>query len=218
MSTVKHSLLAVIRVENLNQRPVHETEMRPPMLFVVAYSPARRDYSSSTTLTVIKFAEGNVYNIVTFMRLMCEQFIGGEYQQDGAENLSEYLTAKGTPWLVRKLIDNKLSNHYFKLTRANDDGTYNIVLGSAKGKLEYQFKFDDPIIAIGYNGKKHKITFSMVDGKLVEKHEHLEGDRKGEDNDITEWKFDGDQLIAETPAVDNTGTTVVWKKFFKKLN
>ncbi|VDM46024.1 unnamed protein product [Toxocara canis] len=199
--------------------------MRPPMLFVVAYSPARRDYSSSTTLTVIKFAEGNVYNIVTFMRLMCEQFIGGEYQQDGAENLSEYLTAKGrsflrirTPWLVRKLIDNKLSNHYFKLTRANDDGTYNIVLGSAKGKLEYQFKFDDPIIAIGYNGKKHKITFSMVDGKLVEKHEHLEGDRKGEDNDITEWKFDGDQLIAVSITLQKKSALEVFNNFWRRFD
>ncbi|VDK23412.1 unnamed protein product [Anisakis simplex] len=26
---------------------------------------------------------------------MCDQFIGGQYQQDGAENLNEYMEAKG---------------------------------------------------------------------------------------------------------------------------
>uniref|UniRef100_A0A915ADJ2 Uncharacterized protein n=2 Tax=Parascaris TaxID=6254 RepID=A0A915ADJ2_PARUN len=149
---------------------------------------------------------------------MCDQFVGGEYQQDGAENLNEYFSAKGVPWLVRKLIGGKMSNHSFHLIKVNDEGTYKIALGTANGKLEYEFKLDNPITATGYDGKKHKITFSFADGTLVEKHEHLEGDRKGEDNDITEWKFNDGKLVAETAAIDKDGVTVTWKKFFKKIN
>lgn len=36
----------------------------------------------------------------------------------------------------------------------------------------------------------------MKDGIFVEKHEHLEGDRKGEVNDITEWKMKDGELIS----------------------
>lgn len=39
------------------------------------------------------------------LSVMCDQFVGGEYQQDGAENLNEYLNAKGglvVPFLLSR--------------------------------------------------------------------------------------------------------------------
>ncbi|MFH4980540.1 hypothetical protein AB6A40_007249 [Gnathostoma spinigerum] len=147
---------------------------------------------------------------------MADAFVGHEYVEEKCDNLSEYMTAKGIPMFVRLLISGKMKNGYFNLVTVNEE-TYKITLGTPRGRKEYTFKFDEPVTAEGYDGKQHKITFSIENGKLKEKHEHLEGDRKGENDDITLWQFDNGTLISETPAKKSNGEEVIWKRYFKKL-
>ncbi|TKR95539.1 hypothetical protein L596_009693 [Steinernema carpocapsae] len=141
-------------------------------------------------------------------------FLNTVFLQDGSENFQEFLAAKGVPWLVRKLISLKTGDGYFHLVKEGDK--YKIENWSAKKKMCYEFTIGEPVTATGYDGKQHKICFSMKEDRFVEQHEHLEGDRKGETNDITEYFVQDGRLVAESSAEDKSGNTVTWRRFYKR--
>uniref|UniRef100_A0A1I7YNE7 FABP domain-containing protein n=1 Tax=Steinernema glaseri TaxID=37863 RepID=A0A1I7YNE7_9BILA len=156
-------------------------------------------------------------NCASFSGTMTEipsVFMNNEWFQESAENLDEFLAAKGVPWLVRKLISLKTGNGYFNLTKNGDK--YKIVNWSTKNKKEYEFTVGEPVTASGYDGKQHKICFSMNGDRFREQHEHLEGDRKGETDDITEYFMQDGRLVAESSVTDKSGNTVTWRRYYKR--
>jgi len=128
------------------------------------------------------------------------------------ENLEEFLTAKGVPWLVRKMIKGKFEGSNNRRTFATnaDPGGYRMTL-TGGFSLEYNFHLNVPFEANGADGKKHRIVFKLKGDHLIESHEILEGTRKGAHDDTDMYIQSDGKLIAESHA-----DKVVWKRYFKK--
>uniref|UniRef100_A0A914XD18 Uncharacterized protein n=1 Tax=Plectus sambesii TaxID=2011161 RepID=A0A914XD18_9BILA len=84
------------------------------------------------------------------------------------------------------------------------------VTNTPKGDIEYTFVLGETFEGMGPDGKPHKITFSVSGDRLIEHHEHIEGNRKG-DIDITEYFLENGYVVATMAAKE-----IVWKRYYKK--
>ncbi|KAL6722567.1 hypothetical protein Aduo_017681 [Ancylostoma duodenale] len=142
-----------------------------------------------------------------------EQFLNTHFVEVKQENLDDYLTARGVPWLVRKLISGKMQKGQFLIKPDGDGYIYNT--GNAARNLEYKFKLGETFTDTGYDGKQHKITITMEGDKLKEVHFNLERDTGGED--VFFYSIQNGNLISTCEAEGN-GKKTVWKRVFAKKN
>ncbi|EPB79371.1 hypothetical protein ANCCEY_01530 [Ancylostoma ceylanicum] len=146
-------------------------------------------------------------------RMIPEQFLNTHFVEVKQENLDDYLTARGVPWLVRKLISGKMQKGQFLMKPDGDGYVYNT--GNAARNLEYRFKLGETFTDTGYDGKQHKITISMEGDKLKEVHFNLERDVGGED--VFFYSIQNGNLISTCEAEGN-GKKTIWKREFAKKN
>ncbi|KAJ1364145.1 Fatty acid-binding protein, intestinal [Parelaphostrongylus tenuis] len=138
-------------------------------------------------------------------------FLNTLFIETEEENLDEFLSIRGVPWLVRKLISGKMRKGQF-LMKSSSDGDYIYTTGDPANSLQYRFKLNEPFTDIGYDGKKHKITISMDGDRLKEVHENLERDI-GED--VFYFYIQNDKLISECEA-NEKGKSCIWRRTFHK--
>ncbi|WKY16780.1 hypothetical protein Q1695_001417 [Nippostrongylus brasiliensis] len=139
-----------------------------------------------------------------------EQFLNTHFVEAKEENLDDFLSVRGVPWLVRKMISGKLRKGQFLMKQDGDSYTY--VTGDPSRNLQYRFKLGETFTDTGYDGKQHKITITMDGEKLKEVHLNLERD-VGEDTFY--FFFRNGTLISECEA-RNDGKTAVWRREFVK--
>ncbi|KAK6765825.1 hypothetical protein RB195_025629 [Necator americanus] len=140
-----------------------------------------------------------------------EHFLNTHFVEVKQENLDEYLSARGVPWLVRKMISGKMQKGRFLIKRDGDEYIYDT--GNAARDLQYRFKLGETFTDTGYDGKQHKITISVDGDKLKEVHFNLERDVGGED--VFYYSIQNGNLISTCEAKSN-GNSVIWKREFAK--
>nr|CDJ85519.1 CBN-LBP-3 protein [Haemonchus contortus] len=140
-----------------------------------------------------------------------EAFLGTHFVEAKEEHLDDFLSVRGVPWLVRKMISGKMRKGQFLMNR-NPDGTYTYTTGDPSRNLQYRFNLGETFTATGYDGKQHKITISVEGDKLKEAHLNLERDI-GED--VFYYFFRDGILISECEA-SNNGKKATWTREFVK--
>uniref|UniRef100_A0AC35UDK8 DUF1934 domain-containing protein n=1 Tax=Rhabditophanes sp. KR3021 TaxID=114890 RepID=A0AC35UDK8_9BILA len=130
----------------------------------------------------------------------------GEFKSAEIEGLNAYLTAKGLPYLLRKIIGHfSFSKRYHK----NTDGTYSFGTVIAKKEIKCDHvNLGEPIYIKGIGGTNLKITFSYdeIFEVLFESIEFPDDDTL--QTEIHCYYFEKDKLILRTEVNDVTLKTV----------
>uniref|UniRef100_A0A0N4Z036 DUF4178 domain-containing protein n=1 Tax=Parastrongyloides trichosuri TaxID=131310 RepID=A0A0N4Z036_PARTI len=143
------------------------------------------------------------------------QFLNKGFVEVSATGCDEYMTLKGMPWLIRKLVCRTLTKGYFKVTTGDVEGVYKIELGISKDRNSYSFRLNESFEDIGYDKKKHKFFFTFENDRLIERHSHLEGDRVGDSDDVFYWYFDSEGTFICECTFEKDGVSKTWIRKFK---
>lgn len=88
----------------------------------------------------------------------------GKWTQSKAENLDEFLAAKGMPWIVRKIV----ATASLHMEISEKDGEYRLYQWTAmKNMMDITFKLDTEQEFTRMDGKKGKTKFFIDDNGLL---------------------------------------------------
>lgn len=140
-----------------------------------------------------------------------ENFVG-TFKLEKSENFDEYLQKRGINWMLRQMM--KMASNT-KIIEKVDENSYKLTNQTSMKTLTWgPFKLGQPIEASGFDDKKHRISWSLVelpDGSgsfLLEKHVRIE---ENDHEEVYKYERDGDQLIINMEAEG-----VQCRRFFKK--
>ncbi|CAJ0609880.1 unnamed protein product [Cylicocyclus nassatus] len=191
-----------------------------------ANKPAWVEFSERTTSTVSPWIRMSIMlKSILFLSVLAvgavstqrndmipKEFLDVHFVESKQQNLEDYLALRGVPWFVRKLIAGKMQKGQF-LMKADGGDAYIYNTANAARSMEYHFKLGEEFTDTGFDGKQHKITITMEDGKLKESHTQLERDTGGPD--IFYYTLQDGNLISTCEASKN-GKTAVWRREFVK--
>uniref|UniRef100_A0A915HGM4 Uncharacterized protein n=1 Tax=Romanomermis culicivorax TaxID=13658 RepID=A0A915HGM4_ROMCU len=108
-----------------------------------------------------------------------EQYLG-TWVLEKSDRFDDYLSARGVPWLIRKMM--QLSTITKTFSKLDDPGKYRLVNQShpMPKTLTWDFALNESFENFGFEGKKHKvsvnvsITFEVIDDTLYETHIRIE--------------------------------------------
>ncbi|VDO39973.1 unnamed protein product [Haemonchus placei] len=157
-------------------------------------------------------------------RMIPEAFLGTHFVEAKEEHLDDFLSVRGVPWLVRKMISGKMRKGQFLMNR-NPDGTYTYYKCNVYGYhvvrgTDYQLEYDKEKLKVQRRTRAYKssssselqITISVEGDKVKEAHLNLERDI-GED--VFYYFFRDGILISECEA-SNNGKKATWTREFVK--
>jgi len=136
-----------------------------------------------------------------------ESFLG-TFKLEKSELFDEYLSARGVPWLIRKMMQMSSITKVFEKV---DENSYNLTNKSPMSTLLWKFQFGQPFEAKGFDGKMHKITFELKDGQLFETHIRLEDAQYKDHAETYRYERQDDYLI-----LNLQHEQIHAKRFFKK--
>ncbi|KAH7720211.1 CRE-LBP-4 protein [Aphelenchoides avenae] len=123
------------------------------------------------------------------------QFVG-KFKLTHSENFEEYLATKGLPWILRKMVSK--SSLTKVLEPAQELGRYNLHTMTSFKNVSYKnWTLGETFEDLGFDGKKHEITFRLVDGAhgpVLEEHHEVVGEDE-EDTYRHECPEEGKLLI-----------------------
>jgi len=139
-----------------------------------------------------------------------EPFLGS-FRLEKSEMFDEYLTARGVPWLIRKMMQASWITKVFEKVDLNDPPTYSLTNKSPMSTLMWKFQFGQQFEGKGFDGKMHKITFDLKDGQLHETHIRIEDAQRQDHAETYRYERQGDYLI-----LNLQHEQINAKRFFKK--
>ncbi|GMR61122.1 hypothetical protein PMAYCL1PPCAC_31317, partial [Pristionchus mayeri] len=136
-----------------------------------------------------------------------EQFFG-KFSIDRSDNFDEYMKEKGYGWFTRRLVSLAGVDKVF--TKAGPN-TFNFDNLTTKKDMHYKnIVLGQEFIGEGLDGSNHKITFTLRDEALYEKHIPTDPDAEQKED---EYKYElvGDELVQ---TLEFNG--MVAKRYFKR--
>ncbi|KAF8386413.1 hypothetical protein PRIPAC_75555, partial [Pristionchus pacificus] len=132
----------------------------------------------------------------------------GSFKLDHSDNFDEYLKATGIGWFKRKLISLASITKTFTKTGPT---TFNFDNETTKKSLHYKdVVLGKEFIGEGIDSSKQKITFSIRNGRLYEKHVPTDPNAEQKEDEYA-FKLEGDTLVQ---TLQSNG--VVAKRYYKR--
>jgi len=131
----------------------------------------------------------------------------GKFVLERSENFDEYLQARGVNWILRKLISFQTITKVIE--KAAEPDRYNFYNFSPESDTTYEkWALGEEFVGVGFDSKKHKITFAMCDANtLTEKHIREENDPP----QTYYYAIEGDYLVLTLTHADVTS-----RRFMKR--
>jgi len=159
----------------------------------------------------IKHSVGQAVEATAMQQELPTKFLG-KFKHDHSENFDEYLTSKGVPWLIRKMIGFSSLTKSIEKAKSGEPGYYTMRNLSSRDNAIYEnWTFGKSFEAKGFDTKLHRITFNMPDGDTLTE-EHIRLDDPKDKGETYHYTIDGDFLVLKLES-----NSLVCRRFFKRL-